>query len=174
MCYLDYTDLKHGHHIPFAFLFANTLSYILLISSIVLVINYMVKIPFAILHKTNGILVPILWIVLPLLLIILLLIEQNIIVMVAAIILYNLWLCLFYGKKKIMWITLIMFNFMPWLFREYYDYLYIQGEYELPTLIEGYTCTFFTAVAIGYIELWVRRFVHKHKSRSVHSFESAG
>lgn len=163
MYYIDYSDLKHGHghYIPFA----NALSYILLISLIVWVINYIVKIPLTLLRQKDGILVPILWIVLPLLLIILLLMEQNTIIMLSVIILYNLWFCLFYGKKKIMWISLIMYNFMPWLFRAYYDYLYIQGWYELPSLIEGYSCTFFTAIAIGYLELFIRSVVHNHKTR---------
>ena len=161
MCYIDYTNLKHGHHIPFA----NALSYILLISLIVWAINYMVKIPLTLLRQKDGILVPILWIVLPLLLIILLLMEQNTIIMLSVIILYNLWFFLFYGKKKIMWITLILFNFMPWIDRAYYDYLYIQGWYELPSLTEGYSYTFFTAIAIGYLELFIRSVVHNHKTR---------
>ena len=165
MYYVDYCDLKYGPTI----LSGNLLSYILLISLIAWAINYMVKIPITIMRQKDGVLVPILWIVLPLLLIILLLTAHNTLVTVAIIIICNLWFCLFYGKKKIMWISLIFYNFMPCLCRAYYDCLYIQGWYELPSLIEGYTCSLFTAVAIGYFELLVRSVVSNHKTRVVTS-----
>ena len=120
-------------------------------SYLVFVINYFIKIPFAFYHQREGKTIPILWIVLPILtwVSIIFIDEKSILQTIIVVILYNAFFVVFYGRKRVMWVSLVILNVLPWLFGLFEDDLMLPAS-------ALYTYAFLTAVAIGYVELHLR------------------
>ena len=140
----------------------------------VFLINYLIKTILAFTRKTDGKLVPLMWILAPAACAVITIFFANgmwtfnqefvvfnilsVVFGVLEILIINLYFAVFYGRNKVMAFSLIIYNALVW------GKVLLDGVDRNIKFVHNYYIAFFVcAVFIGYIELAIRNKIRENK-----------